>query len=101
MRRSRRGERSTRIAASGEVRFQYVGLDGVRRQTRVGFWPIPAELSVNVASYAVKLRAGERSTIIVTTTCEEEPGRDPPSFFAAYRGSRRAIRAASCGIATV
>jgi glycogen debranching enzyme len=101
MKRVKRGVRTTEIAGPGNVVFRYEGLDGAVRQTGIRLHPAPANLSANVARYDLLLKAGERHSIIVTTTCEEEPRHHVPDFFAAYRGSRRAIRLASREIATV
>jgi glycogen debranching enzyme len=101
MRRMQRGERTAVIVSSEEVTFRYIGLDTVCRQTRMCFEPIPAILARNFARYDLPLRAGESCSLIIRVTCEEEPRSHVPTFFGAYRGSRRAIRAASFGIATV
>ena len=101
MRRMQRGERNSAVESAGQAAFHYIGLDGVSRQTRMRFQPIPEVLTPNSAHYTLHLRAAERCSIVVITTCEEDPRLHVPTFFRTYRGSRRAIRAASAGVTTV
>jgi glycogen debranching enzyme len=83
------------------VAFRYEGLDGAVRRTVLTFEPVPTRLEPHRAVFDIKLAPRERGSVIVTVVCEEEPRRKIPSFLAAFRDTRRALRALSRGSATV
>ena len=59
MRRARRGEQRVALDGRSAVEFDYKGLDGKLRRTRLVFDPPPTMLANNVASYTVRLKPDE------------------------------------------
>ena len=100
-RRPRRGQRSVRIAGEDGVDFDYTGLDGRRRHTRLRFAPAPRRLEANVAIFDIRLEPDERRSIMVAVSCSEGDAPPPSGFMTAYRDARRSLRARTRAIATV
>lgn len=102
MPRARRGRISIERMADDAVRYTYDGLDGIQRCTTLTFTPMPKRLDLNRVVFEHAMKAGERSTILVTTAFDEsgEPRR-PATFHSAYRAKRRAARSDTENIATI
>ena len=100
MPRGRRGTQ-TASAAGDTVELRYLGLDNVRRTTRLRFSPMPDEITADRASFVLDLDQGTRGSIFITVTCEENEGAVTYPFAMAYRDRRRDIRKTSQAIATV
>uniref|UniRef100_UPI00378369B7 amylo-alpha-1,6-glucosidase n=1 Tax=Methylocella sp. TaxID=1978226 RepID=UPI00378369B7 len=99
-RREKRG-RLTHRRAGGDVSFVYEGLDGVRRETLLRFFPAPVAADHERASFALRLGPHERSSMFVTVGCGEDETPKVTQFSLAFRDRRRAIRAKTAAIATV
>ncbi|MGE0211792.1 MAG: glycogen debranching N-terminal domain-containing protein [Parvibaculaceae bacterium] len=99
--RAGRGERSARVEGDSDVVFEYRGLDGIVRRTRICFERPPDRLLAHRASFNLTMPARSRASLLVNVLCEEGERRRPQNFLAAYRDKRRALRAAMRGIATV
>jgi glycogen debranching enzyme len=87
-----RGRQSARLVDENKVEFQYEGLDGVTRVTRLTFNPAPLKLEPYRASFEVTLDAGGHTSLFITVTCQEGAPQETYDFFLAYRDRRRAIR---------
>jgi glycogen debranching enzyme len=102
IKRVRRGERTVDVPAADRVSYRYQGLDGFLRRTELCFTPAPTCLEGYRATFEVTLGPEESSSILVTIACREgEEEAAAPPFLAAYRDTRRALRASTAGIATV
>ena len=101
--RLRRGTCTAHVAASNRVEFHYVGLDDIHRCTVVEMSPQPAMIDTHRMTVEVELRPYEKSVLFLTVSCinAEANFSRALNFFAAYRDSRRARRAATAGIARV
>ena len=101
MRRARRGEQRVALDGRSAVVFEYKGLDGKSRRTRLVFDPPPAMLANNVASYTLKLRPDERVSMFCAATCSLETARSTAPFFKAMRAGLRDRKEQTSGITTV
>ena len=104
MHRSRRGTQHAGVVAADTVRIDYVGLDGLPRETSVRFDPTPAELSPHRAGFTLELRPGRRVTVFVQADCvPAQPGALRPgrSFGAHLLQARRAVRANAARTAAI
>ncbi len=90
--RTRRGHRTAAVLDEGTTEFLYGGLDEVERRTRLRFAPEPLRLRTDHAEFVVRLKPGQRSSILVVVECDEGEPRPRPGFLAAYRDARRALR---------
>jgi glycogen debranching enzyme len=73
--RARRGRAlPTRVEGDG-VCLGYVGLDGVKRQTRLTFDPPPSEVNEHEARLAVSLPPRGEAVIFVCVACELDEGQ--------------------------
>jgi glycogen debranching enzyme len=101
MRRARRGEKRASLDGRSAVEFDYKGLDGKLRRTRLVFDPPPTMLASNVASYTVRLRPDEHMSMFCAATCCVERSRTAPPFFKAMRAGLRDRKEQSGRITTV
>ncbi|HWG06338.1 MAG TPA: glycogen debranching N-terminal domain-containing protein, partial [Beijerinckiaceae bacterium] len=99
--RENRGVKTVRVPGPNKVVFHYEGLDKIGRETAVLFFPVPQSLDSNRASLEVTLNQNEQTSLFVSVACEENGISKKTDFLSAYRGIRRARRAATAGIATV
>jgi glycogen debranching enzyme len=83
------------------VEFRYEGLDGLKRATRLRFWPEAAATDQNRASFQFDLGPLERASLFVSVACQGENEPQVQPFSAAFRDRRRAIRAKTASIATI
>ena len=106
MQRPRRGEISSAVIGNARTIFRYAGLDQVERRSEIGFDPPPQRLTRNQALYALTLKPGEQTAIVVTVRCIHNDMRGSAQkrdtstnvFSEAYRAARRgAARAANLG----
>lgn len=70
--RARRGDDRKADVRENAAILGYEGLDGVARQTRVGFTPAPARIEAEAASYDIELEPGE--TFCIETTISSTKG---------------------------
>jgi glycogen debranching enzyme len=98
--RVQRGTFTSAVNGDG-VEFFYEGLDNLKRKTELRFWPQPAYLETNRATFDFELASHARCSLFVSVLCEDRntPKSDP--FGRAYRARRRAIRHKATGIATI
>jgi len=72
--RQSKAPRATKVTDVDRVRFEYDGVDHVRRTTLVRFQPAPQSLTGSSASFALRLEArGSTEIDIAVTTGEEAP----------------------------
>ncbi|MBA3586807.1 MAG: amylo-alpha-1,6-glucosidase, partial [Chloroflexi bacterium] len=92
LRRAKRGSlRRTRINDDTAV-LGYMGLDGLRRQTRIELTPAPDVLEAQRAIYEVKLDPGHVMQIDLRVACEFERPSRPIGFATALDRSGRELR---------
>ncbi|MEJ1158311.1 amylo-alpha-1,6-glucosidase [Prosthecomicrobium sp. N25] len=99
--RARRGRVTSAVVGPDTMEFRYEGLDGVHRATRLVFEPTPERLEQNRAVFVMDLAAQARCSLLVRIDFIEGEAAAPIDFLTAFRDKRRAIRAATRGIATV
>lgn len=106
MQRPKRGDVSSAVIGNSRTIFRYVGLDQVERRSEISFDPPPQRLSKNQALYALELKPGEQTAIVVKVACIHNDMRGSAQkrdtatsvFSEAYRAARRgAVRAANLG----
>jgi glycogen debranching enzyme len=98
--RERRGTATTQLRGTAQVLLNYHGLDGKLRRTTLTFDPPPDRLAANEAVYQLRLAPGEMKPIFVAASCNVTEPR-PASFLPALIASRRALRHATRGNASV
>ena len=69
--RTARGHVLPAVVKDNSVLLSYLGLDQLRRSTRLGFDPEPTHLSEDCAEFAVQLQPKEEKFISVAISCEE------------------------------
>ncbi len=74
--RSRRGKFAPAELKPGELILGYLGLDKVKRQTRIAFEPAPDRLSEDKAAYVFSLQPRGEAEIFLTISCLN--GQDRP-----------------------
>lgn len=96
--RARRGHRSDPVPGDREVTIDYVGLDRVRRTTRLSFDPAPAALRPHEAVFRMTLAPHEETNVYVTISCEVEalPAPRRSHLEATGEARRRTREAESC-----
>lgn len=67
--RQRRGSMTRSVIAPDKVEFTYVGLDNVKRRSRLHFSPMPARLGPNQAAWDVDLDSEHAATIAIRVDC--------------------------------
>jgi glycogen debranching enzyme len=112
-RRPRRGALHRPETGPDGATLAYTGLDGRRRETRLRFDPAPTRIGPERAAFALALKPGERTTILIETRCREADGAaaaadagGPPAsaratFLRALWDDSRARRAAMARAASV
>jgi glycogen debranching enzyme len=101
MRRARRGAAQARLEGGQNVVLSYQGLDGKERWTSLLFDPAPGNLSTRIATYALDLDPGERSSIFVTVSCNGADEAKPVPFLRGMHHAFRELKAVTSGAATV
>ncbi len=98
--REKRGRIVFARTAAG-IEFQYEGLDGLKRTTKLRFGTEPASIEKDRATFLLELGPFERSSLFAAVICVDQ--NEPPvtSFALAFRDRRRAIRAKTGAIATI
>lgn len=104
-RREQRGRRSPARVESDAVVFDYVGLDGRARRTRIAFDPRPTHLIGTEARYELHLRAGGAEEYRFSISCEtdeapaavHEPLRPILHYYEAAHEAATAHRRARAG----
>jgi len=89
-RRGRRGAVLSHIESDG-VDFNYLGLDGKMRQSRVLFEPRPTLLSPSLASFQLDLKPQESVSLFCTISCGRDVPRPPP-FLKSLRSAHRELK---------
>ncbi len=97
--RPRRGTMSAVRLDDHGVRFDYLGLDDVRRSTLVHFDPAPDLLTTDAARWDVDLTGRDRVDLVMRIACTIDEGEAPPlkAMLPAYRALRRTARARAAG----
>jgi glycogen debranching enzyme len=98
--REARGRIGFTRTATG-VEFNYDGLDGLRRTTRLQFWTEPASVEKDRAVFFFELGPLQRSSLFVSVICKDQNDPQVTHFSLAFRDCRRAIRAKTAAIATI
>jgi glycogen debranching enzyme len=90
-------------AAHSSIAFTYLGLDGVRRETRIAFDVRPVSLTASQARFDLTLPPHGATSIVGTVHFFAHGDRPVsfPSFRVAYRDKLRAMRAKVAAIAKV
>jgi glycogen debranching enzyme len=103
IKRDKTGTRSVTKEDAQTICFRYLGLDNIRRVTRIHFDPAPARLDNYQAIYDVMLKPQERQSAFITITygIEGEEARPTPKFGPAMRAARRSLRAQASKAAAV
>ncbi len=70
--RKKRGSLGAADVIEDQVTSTYVGLDGQRRQARLGFDPAPTRLTASSASYDMRLDAGGSQQFTLSLGCRGE-----------------------------
>jgi glycogen debranching enzyme len=88
--RVRRG--AVRCLVQGNVAdFNYLGLDGKRRRTRIVFEPMPTHLSSSLASFQLDLEPHQSVSLYGTISCDADHA-EPPSFLKSLRSAHRELK---------
>jgi glycogen debranching enzyme len=93
-RRARRGVVHSHIEGDG-ADFNYLGLDGTVRKSRILFEPAPTHLSASLASFQLDLEPHESISLFCTISCDPDEPPPPPflkSLRSAHRDLKRIIR---------
>ena len=103
--RARRGSRSHETDGATEVVIGYVGLDGVRRATRVTFSEAPKSFNGTDGDVCVLIGQQDARAVVdisVGLDTKHEAKRERPSFLAGLLGARRAFakKVSWCGVNT-
>jgi glycogen debranching enzyme len=98
--RKKRG-RLQAVRTDAGVELHYEGLDGLKRKTKLQFWPEPARLDQDRATFMFKLAPRESASLFVSILCEDRNESQCTEFALAFRDRRRVIRARTAAIATV
>lgn len=101
MRRRRRGNSIPTKASVDRVLFEYVGLDGIVRNTTLTFDPRPTTLTANEAVYRLELAPGETRLIYVSIGCNRPANQRPVPFLKGLLESRRELRTAAFATTTI
>jgi glycogen debranching enzyme len=101
MERLVRGKLRKKVSGPDAVTFRYMGLDEEIRTTDLLFEPVPAELTVHAATYAVKLAPRITRQLFVSASCGGRPRPAPGSFFRGLIYARRDLVGDVRGIASV
>lgn len=104
MHRERRGERGAPEVGEDEVVVPYLGLDSVRRRTRMRFTPRPSQVATHQARYDFALAPNEELHLYCTVSCESgdavAPARDYRDALREADAARAAGRQARCTLET-
>lgn len=92
LRRSRRGSMQAPRVDDAIAILGYLGLDGLRRQTRIACSPAPDAIDATHATYEVELDPGQVVQIDLRVACEFERASRPTSFATALDRSGRELR---------
>jgi len=95
--RAKRGRRSAERLSSDTVVIRYCGLDGVERGTHLRFEPPPARLDTSNAQFALKLKGGEGTRIVLRVDCDAASSENWSlrQYYRALRAARHELRQAS------
>ena len=96
-RRPRRGKSTVELRGRRAIAFNYLGLDGLRRQTVLEFGPEPDQISSEAASYDLVLEPSQRISLFLSVKCNGKVDRQrrPEPFFVCLREARRTLRLSS------
>jgi glycogen debranching enzyme len=90
-RRKRRGSATAKLRGDSEVLLSYHGLDAKLRRTTLTFDPAPQRLTLDCATYDVRLAPGETRPIFVAVSCDPTQPRPLP-FLRGLIAARRELR---------
>ncbi len=100
-RRKQRGTLTRAVESDRTVRFSYMGLDDLKRETLVAFDPVPASLVEGAATFNLSLAADSSTTLFLAVECHGLADPTSRSFFAGFMDANRHQRAMTREIATV
>ncbi len=100
-RRRRRGTLSQRIEDAGSVRFSYLGLDDLRRETVIRLTPEPQALVESAGTFALSLEADASTTLFLSVECHGLALPRPETFFKGFIDANRHQKAVTRSVATV
>jgi glycogen debranching enzyme len=89
LRRQRRGKSEITIDGATAT-LDYLGIDHVRRRTRLSFDPMPTRLDRGLGAYALELAPGGRTSLFLTVECNADDASARPKAF--FRGMHSAFR---------
>ncbi len=95
--RAARGLRTVDVTNRGDVDFDYIGLDGTVRRTRLQFTPPPDDVETSFAYYDMQMKPQEKRVFFVRISCNADDISEWRSrdFFKAFAEARRALRRAN------
>ncbi|WP_414652762.1 glycogen debranching N-terminal domain-containing protein [Hansschlegelia sp.] len=102
--RKRRGTLLAPVVGMDDVVLAYLGLDGVRRETRLRFAPRPSELSAAQALFRLTLAPGASESLFLEIGCEPSGARRTPlprAYLTHMRDARRALRLSASRAASI
>jgi glycogen debranching enzyme len=89
MRREQRGTMRPALVVADGVTLGYDGLDGVRRQTCIGFEPPPAAVDAGSARFDLELPSGAATTLEVAISTQTDDERPEATGYGAVLGRLR------------
>lgn len=100
-RRKRRGTSTRRVESDHSVRFSYMGLDEVERDTLICFEPAPATLVEGAATFNLSLDVNGSTTLFFAAECHGLTEPRPETFFKGFIDANRHEKAITRSVATV
>ena len=103
MHRDRRGEILPPVSDAAEVTLAYIGLDNIRRSTRLRFDPAPTELTGDRALFELNVQPRARAILFIEIACDpaESGGTPRRAFLRSLFDARRRLRTESSHAAAV
>ena len=100
-RRIQRGTLTQAVENDRKVRFSYLGLDELKRETVVAFDPAPASLVEGAATFNLALAGGASTTVFLAVECHGVAQPESRTFFAGFIEANRYQRSMTRAVATV
>jgi glycogen debranching enzyme len=79
--RERRGQLQDPKVGPASVQLGYCGLDKVMRNTRLNFYPQPAQISAKSASFEIEIQPRAEAFVYLDICCEPESNCRPPRSY--------------------
>ena len=100
-RRKRRGAQSSCVEGAETVRFTYLGLDEVKRETVVRLTPEPKTLVASAATFNLALEAEAATTLFLAIECHGLTEPRPETFFKGFIEANRHEKRITRSVVTV